>query len=70
MADEYIKREDVEEKIERLRDKCGNDEMEFALNWALKRIKEIPSADVQSVVRGKWVIMSGTVSRRQCTACV
>lgn len=37
-----IDREDVIETIERLRDKSGNDEMAFALNWALRLIREKP----------------------------
>lgn len=53
MEKEYIEREAVQAKLERLRDKCGNDEMTFALNWALDLILKIPSADVVEIVRCK-----------------
>ena len=51
---EYISREEAISKIERLRDKCDNDEMAFALNWAIGLVEKIPAADVQPVVRGEW----------------
>ena len=51
---DYIRREEVVCKIERLRDKCGNDEMAFALNWAKELVNKIPAADVRPVVRGEW----------------
>lgn len=52
---DYIRREEVVCKIERLRDKCGNDEMAFALNWAKELVIKIPAADVRPVVREKWL---------------
>lgn len=55
---EYISRESAKSKIERLRDKCGNDEMAFALNWALKLLDKISAADVKQVVHGKWTVIS------------
>ena len=48
---EYISREAAKTIIERLRDKCGNDEMAFALNWASRLIRDTPAADVVVVVR-------------------
>ena len=48
---EYIEREAVKEKFERLRDKCGNNDMAFALNWAVSLTGKIPAADVVPVVR-------------------
>jgi len=39
---DLISSENVIETIERLRDKSGNDEMAFALNWALRLIREKP----------------------------
>ena len=50
MADEYIRREDALEKIERLRDKSGNEDMTFALNWAVKVVRELSAADVRPVI--------------------
>lgn len=55
MHKEYIEREAVKEKIERLRDKCGNNEMAFALNWAVSLTGKIPAADVVPVRHGKWI---------------
>ena len=52
---EYIRREAVTDKLTLLRDKCGNDEMAFALNWALKLMDNIPAADVEPVRHGKWI---------------
>ena len=43
---EYIEREAAKIILERVRDKCGNDEMAFALNWASRLIRDIPAADV------------------------
>ena len=54
MNDEFIKRADLDAKLEHLLDKCGNAEMAFALNWALKMTKEILSADVCPVVHARW----------------
>ena len=48
---EYISREAAKTITERLRDKCGNDEMAFALNWASRLIRDTPAADVVEVVR-------------------
>ena len=53
MAD-LIKREDVLDKIEHLRDKCGNDEMAFALNWASGLIRDIQAVDAVEVKHGYW----------------
>ena len=39
---DLISRDNVIEIIERLRNKSGNDEMAFALNWALRLIREKP----------------------------
>ena len=52
---DYISREDVVSKIEHLRDKCGNDEMAFALNWAKALVIKIPVADAKPVVHGTWI---------------
>lgn len=45
MPEKYIKLSDAEAVISRLCDKCGNDEMAFALNWAGKLLKDIPTAE-------------------------
>lgn len=66
MMAEYIEREAAIDLIERLRERCGYDEMVFALNWAAQTVKDIPAADVKPVVRGEWkpsaLITSGTGS--------
>lgn len=61
MDTEFYSTQAVDRAIERLRDKCGNDEMAFALNWALRLLAEIPAADVipvewieAQVDKGKW----------------
>lgn len=50
---DYISREAALTVMERLRDKCGNDEMAFALNWASGLLRNVPAADVVEVVRCK-----------------
>lgn len=51
MVGDYISREAALTVMERLRDKCGNDEMAFALNWASGLLRNVPAADVVEVVR-------------------
>lgn len=51
MSGEHISREAATTIIERLRDKSGNDEMAFALNWASRLIRDTPAADVVEIVR-------------------
>lgn len=68
MAKEYIEREAVKEKIERLRDKCGNNEMAFALNWAVSRTGKIPAADVVPVRHGRWIDTGDFISCSECNA--
>lgn len=51
MSGDYISRETALTIIGRLRDKCGNDEMAFALNWASRLLRDAPAADVVEVVR-------------------
>lgn len=51
MSGDYISREAALTVMERLRDKCGYDEMVFALNWASRLIRDTPAADVVEVVR-------------------
>lgn len=48
---DYIKREDVRAMLERLSDKCGNDEMAFAFHCAANVVKDMTAADVVEVVR-------------------
>ena len=43
----------VNEKLMHLRDKCGNEEMAFALNWALQMMRDIKTVDAVEVVRCK-----------------
>ncbi len=50
---DYIKREDAIAILERLRDKCGNDEMSFALNWAANIVRNMTAAYV--VTRARWI---------------
>ena len=45
MPEKYIKLSDAEAAISRLCDKCGNNEMAFALNWAGKLLKDIPTVE-------------------------
>lgn len=65
---EYIEREAVKEKIERLRDKCGNNDMAFALNCAVSLTGKIPAADVVPVRHGRWIKdgESGPVCCSEC----
>ena len=49
--DDLIRRGDVIEVVERLRDKFGNDEMGFALNWAVQSVRRIKAVDDVEVVR-------------------
>lgn len=51
---DYIKREDALTIIERLRDRCGDDAMAFALNWALNIVEDISVADVVERKTGFW----------------
>lgn len=53
----YIEKGKATEIIERLAEKCGNEEMAFALNWALRLIRDIPE---QEVKRGNWVKARGS----------
>lgn len=55
MDEDYIKRKKATDIVERLRDKCGNDEMTFALNWANRLLKEIPAEDAEKRKHGTWV---------------
>lgn len=52
---ECIYRAEAIRICERLRDKTDNDDMAFALNWAIQSINNIPAVDVPSVKRGHWV---------------
>ena len=45
-----IDREKAIRICERLRDKTDNDDMAFALDWAIQSINNIPAVDVPSVV--------------------
>lgn len=66
MADkEYIEREVAECVLKRLRDKCGNDEMEFALNWALELLDIIPAADVVAAEAFKQVMWERDIALSQ-----
>lgn len=48
---DLIRREDTLTIIERLRDRCDNDEMSFALNWAANIIRDMTAVDAVPVVR-------------------
>ena len=62
MAD-YISREAALTILERLRDKCSNDDMSFALNWAADTIKGLTAADVVERKRGEWEYEKGNYDR-------
>lgn len=47
---ECIDRAEAIRICERLRDKTDNEDMAFALNWAIQSINNIPAVDVRSVV--------------------
>lgn len=51
-----IERAEAIRICERLRDKTDNDDMAFALNWAMQSINNIPAVDVRTVVRGLWEV--------------
>ena len=53
---ECIERAEAIRICERLRDKTDNEDMAFALNWAIQSINNIPAVDVPPVVRGKWKV--------------
>ena len=52
---DLIKREDVLTITERLRDRCNNDEMAFALNWAASIIRDMTAVDAVPVKHGRWL---------------
>lgn len=52
---DYIKREDAVEKLRHLRDKCGNEEMAFALNWGASLVQKMFGADVRKNKHGEWI---------------
>ena len=51
---DLIRREDALTIIERLRDRCDNDEMAFALNWAAGIIRDMTAVDAVEVKHGEW----------------
>lgn len=52
---EYINKDETVIILERLRGRCGNDDMAFALNWAANIVKSMSAADVEEVRHGKIV---------------
>ena len=54
---DLIRREDALTIIERLRDRCENDEMAFALNWAAGIIRDMTAVDAAEVVRCRECIV-------------
>ena len=56
---DLIKREDTLTIIERLRDRCDNDEMSFALNWAANIIRDMTAVDAVPVKHGTWTMEEG-----------
>ena len=50
----YADMNSVNEKLMHLRDKCGNEEMAFALNWALQMMRNIKTVDAEEVVLCKY----------------
>lgn len=66
---ECIDREEAIRICERLRDKTDNDDMAFALNWAIQSIKGIPAADVKPVARGKWLTEYEPDGKPYCLHC-
>lgn len=74
MMDDCIRRE---EAVEALRAAYFDDGLQSAkddpcivdamTDWAIRQIKELPAADVQPVVRGKWQLLEGGAGR--CPNC-
>lgn len=52
---ECIDRAEAIRICERLRDKTDNEDMAFALNWAIQSIKGITAEDVKPVKHGEWI---------------
>ena len=49
---------------------CGEfDEAEDYIDLLLDYVNGIPAADVAPIIRAKWVLRSGTVSRYECSNC-
>ena len=53
---EYISREDVIKKIAEVQDKATTGVEDVTYYRAIKIIRDMPIADVQSVKRGKWTL--------------
>lgn len=50
LDNKYIRLSYVESRLEVLRDRCGNEDMAFALNWALRLIKDTPQDDLVTLI--------------------
>lgn len=68
--DKYIKYQDVKRILENLRDKCGNDEMAFALNYGLGLITtNLPSENVTLIQQATWIPVTNGRGGHECSAC-
>jgi exosome complex RNA-binding protein Csl4 len=79
MAEKYI---DQKEAIQVIQDISNHYHKTYVSNaraetaeWCLKKLKDIPAADVVEVVRGKWIFdrlvstSGGTYGVRRCSRC-
>jgi ribosomal protein S27AE len=55
---------------------CGNDEYDIAVHDCIETLKQIPSADVSPVVKGRWIYDCDRVAadgwtykQRHCSEC-
>lgn len=68
---DYIKRDEAVEKLRHLRDKCGNEEMAFALNWGASLVQKMFGADVRENKHGEWIKldMHRGMEQYKCSSC-
>ena len=69
---EYINKDETVIILERLRDRCGNDDMAFALNWAADTVKSMSAADVEEVRHREYINDQDTrlsLYTAECSCC-
>lgn len=70
MADDLIKRSDAIDLLLRLRDKAGNEDMAFALNFAAKESFPLIEAQKAALIRQeRWVGSSPFTDTFVCSGC-
>ena len=62
----YINQDRAVKILKRTLDHCSNDDMAFALNWAIETLKRIPAADVKEVRHGVWLENGANYKCSQC----